>query len=162
MYRIIIKKKAKKFIDRLPLNEKKRIVAAIELLPNGEDIKKLKGHNDLLRLRVGEYRIIYTVDHGELIVMVIDAGNRGEIYNRYQQNSSKKQRRYSLCFFLSIRQNFCLSIGLSADVSVDLSEDCPADTVISGMRESGQAPQLHLPIPLLLRRLFSAELPDRR
>lgn len=37
MYRIIIKKKAKKFIDRLPLNEKKRIVAAIELLPNGED-----------------------------------------------------------------------------------------------------------------------------
>ena len=83
MYRIIIKKKAKKFIDRLPLNEKKRIVAAIELLPNGEDIKKLKGHNDLLRLRAGEYRIIYTVDHGELIVMVIDAGNRGEIYNRY-------------------------------------------------------------------------------
>lgn len=83
MYRIIIKKTAKKFIDRLPLNEKKRIVAAIELLPNGEDIKKLKGHNDLLRLRVGEYRIIYTVDHGELIVMVIDAGNRGEIYNRY-------------------------------------------------------------------------------
>lgn len=83
MYRIIIKKKAKKFIDRLPLNEKKRIVAAIELLPNGEDIKKLKGHNDLLRLRVGEYRIIYTVDHGELIVMVIDAGNRCEIYNRY-------------------------------------------------------------------------------
>lgn len=83
MYRIIIKKKAKKFIDRLPLNEKKRIVAAIELLPNGEDIKKLKGHNDLLRLRVGEYRIICTVDHGELIVMVIDAGNRGEIYNRY-------------------------------------------------------------------------------
>ena len=83
MYRIIIKKKAKKFIDRLPLIEKKRIVAAIELLPNGEDIKKLKGHNDLLRLRVGEYRIIYTVDHGELIVMVIDAGNRGEIYNRY-------------------------------------------------------------------------------
>ena len=83
MYRIIIKKKAKKFIDRLPLNEKKRIVAAIELLPNGEDIKKLKGHNDLLRLRVGEYRIIYTVDHGELIVMVIDAGNRGEIYYRY-------------------------------------------------------------------------------
>lgn len=74
---------SKKFIDRLPLNEKKRVVAAIERLPNGEDIKKLKGHADLLRLRVGEYRIIYTVDHGELIVMVIDADNRGQIYNRY-------------------------------------------------------------------------------
>ena len=40
MYRIIIKKSAKKFIDRLPQNERRRVVAAIEQLPNGEDIKK--------------------------------------------------------------------------------------------------------------------------
>ena len=83
MYQIIIKKVAKQFIDRLPTNEKRRIVSAIERLPNGEDIKKLKGHDGLLRLRVGEYRIIYTVDHGELIVYVIDAGNRGQVYKRY-------------------------------------------------------------------------------
>lgn len=83
MYNIIIKKKAKKFIDKLPQNDKKRIVKAIEGLPDGEDIKKLKGHDELLRLRVGSYRIIYTVDHGELTVYVIDAGNRGEIYNQY-------------------------------------------------------------------------------
>ena len=83
MYKIIIKKKAKKFIDKLPRNEKIRVVRAIEQLPNGEDIKKLKGHSDLLRLRVGDYRIIYTVDNGELIVYIIDAGNRGEIYNQY-------------------------------------------------------------------------------
>lgn len=82
MYQIVIKKKAKKFIDKLPLNEKKRLVSAIENLPNGEDIKRLKGYSDLLRLRVGEYRIIYTVDNGKLTVYVIDAGNRGEIYKR--------------------------------------------------------------------------------
>ena len=83
MYRIVLKKKAKKFIDKLPKNEKIRMIRAIEMLPNGEDIKKLKGYNDLLRLRVGDYRIIYTVDNGELIIYVIDAGNRGEIYNKY-------------------------------------------------------------------------------
>lgn len=83
MYEIIIKKKAKKFIDKLTVNERKRVVAEIKQLPNGEDIKKIKGHNDLFRLRVGNYRIIYTVDHGILTVFVIDAGNRGEIYNRY-------------------------------------------------------------------------------
>ena len=83
MYRIIIKKSAKKFIDRLPQNERRRVVAAIEQLPNGEDIKKLRGHDHLLCLRVGDYRIIYTVDNGQLIVFVIDAGNRGQIYNRY-------------------------------------------------------------------------------
>ena len=83
MYQIILKKRAKKFIDKLPINERRRIVTAIELLPNGEDIKKVKGHNDLLRLRVGSYRIIYSVDNGKCIIYVIDAGNRGEIYNRY-------------------------------------------------------------------------------
>lgn len=83
MYRIIIKKKAKKFIDKLPKGEKIRLVKAIEQLPNGEDIKKLKGHSNLLRLRVGDYRIIYSVDSGELVVAVIDAGNRGQIYNDY-------------------------------------------------------------------------------
>ena len=83
MYRIVLKKPAKKFIDRLPLNEKRRIVAAIERLPNGEDIKRLKGYDGLFRLRVGDYRILYTVDHGKLIVCVVDAGNRGEIHKRY-------------------------------------------------------------------------------
>lgn len=83
MYQIVIKKKAKKFIDKLPINEKKRVVLAICQLPNGEDIKRLKGHNDLLRLRVGDYRVIYTVDNGKLTVYVVDVGNRGEIYKRY-------------------------------------------------------------------------------
>lgn len=83
MYQIIIQKKAKKFIDKLPQNERRRIVSAIEKLPNGENIKKLKGYDNLLRLRVGSYRIIYSVDNGKLIVYIIDVGNRGEIYNRY-------------------------------------------------------------------------------
>ncbi len=83
MYQIILKKKAQKFIDKLPANERRRVVFAIERLPNGEDIKKLKGYDDLLRLRVGDYRIIYTVDNGKLIVFVIDIDNRGDVYKRY-------------------------------------------------------------------------------
>lgn len=83
MYQIIIRKKAKKFIDKLPINEKRRIVSAIEQLPNGEDIKKLQGYGELLRLRVGDYRVIYTIDNGKLVICVVDAGNRGDIYKRY-------------------------------------------------------------------------------
>lgn len=83
MYNIIIKKPAKKFIDKLPMNEQRRIVKAIEKLPNGDDIKKLKGYNDIYRLRVGDYRILYTVNNNELIIMVLDVGNRGQIYKRY-------------------------------------------------------------------------------
>jgi mRNA interferase RelE/StbE len=85
MYRIELKKQAKKFMDKLPPPERKRIVHEIERLPDGKslDIKPLKGHPGLLRLRVGDYRIIYTVDHGKWIVLVIDIGNRGQIYRRY-------------------------------------------------------------------------------
>ena len=43
----------------------------------------MKGYPGFFRLRVGDYRIIYTVDNGQLIVRVVDAGNRGQIYNRY-------------------------------------------------------------------------------
>ena len=82
-YKIVIERLAEKFIIKLPRPEKERVLRAIAKLSNEGDIRKLKGHDDLLRLRVGEYRIIYTVNHGELIVIVIDADNRGQIYNRY-------------------------------------------------------------------------------
>ena len=85
MYTILLKKHAKKFIDALSKNEKQRIVSAIEQLPYGDDIKILKGYEKekLFRLRVGKYRIIYTVNHGALVVYVIDADSRGQIYKRY-------------------------------------------------------------------------------
>ena len=83
MYQIRVKKRAKHFIDSLSKNERERIINAIQMLPNGTDIKPVQGHPDLLRLRVGDYRIIYSIDEDELIVWVIDAGNRGQIYKRY-------------------------------------------------------------------------------
>lgn len=83
MYQIVLKKPAKKFIDKLPMHEKKRLVTAIEGLPNNGDIKRLQGYSGYYRLRVGSYRIIFTVDNGELIVYVVDIGNRGQIYNKF-------------------------------------------------------------------------------
>ncbi|MCM1246425.1 MAG: type II toxin-antitoxin system RelE/ParE family toxin [Roseburia sp.] len=58
-------------------------MTALEQLPDGRDVKLMQSHENLWRLRVGEYRILYTVDNSKLIVCVIDAGNRGEIYKRY-------------------------------------------------------------------------------
>ncbi len=82
-YRIDIRRKAEKFIRKLPRQDKERVLSAIYRLPEGEDIKKLQGHEGLMRLRVGDYRIIYRMDNGRLIVLVIDAGSRGDIYKRY-------------------------------------------------------------------------------
>ena len=53
-YKIVIERPAEKFIVKLPRPEKERVLRAIAKLPNEGDIKKLKGHADLLRLRGGD------------------------------------------------------------------------------------------------------------
>ena len=79
-YRIIFDNRAERFIRKQPPNEQRRILAAIYKLPDEGDIKAMRGHKGLYRLRVGDYRILYTVDHDVLIVRIVDAGNRGDIY----------------------------------------------------------------------------------
>lgn len=82
-YQIKIEKDAQKFLKKLPRPDETRVLKAIAKLPDEGDRKQMKGHLGFFRLRVGDYRIIYTVDNGQLIVRVVDAGNRGQIYNRY-------------------------------------------------------------------------------
>ncbi|WP_399168192.1 type II toxin-antitoxin system RelE/ParE family toxin [Tepidibacillus sp. HK-1] len=58
--------------------QRKRILFAIYGLPKG-DVKKLKG-NEYYRLRIGDIRVIFTKNDKELIILVIDIGNRGQVY----------------------------------------------------------------------------------
>lgn len=43
------------------------------------DVKALQGHSARWRLRVGDYRVVYTVEDGRLIVWVLAVGNRREV-----------------------------------------------------------------------------------
>ena len=47
--------------------------------PHPPQSKRLTGRADY-RLRVGDYRLLYTVDGGELTILVIDIGHRRDIY----------------------------------------------------------------------------------
>lgn len=78
-YQIVIKKKAFKFIEKQPKNIQSLILNAINKLPEG-DTKPLKGYEDYYRLRVGIYRIVYTIDNGNYIIYIIDANTRGDVY----------------------------------------------------------------------------------
>ena len=96
MYRIVLKKSAKKFLDKLPPNERIRIVREIEKLPKGEDIKPLRGHDGLMRLRIGKYRAVYTVDNGRLLLLMLTAADKyTKIYDR------KNKARYRALFFVN-------------------------------------------------------------
>lgn len=79
-YKIFIKKAAEKFIEKQPPKQQKRIIEAIMKLPHEGDIQTYKAHEGYFRLRVGSYRIIYTVEHNILTVIVTDADNRGQVY----------------------------------------------------------------------------------
>lgn len=80
-YKIELTKKSRKFIKSQPRNHQERILKAINKLPQG-DIKALSGTKNAYRLRVGDYRVIYEIDHDVLLITVVDVGNRGQIYNR--------------------------------------------------------------------------------
>ncbi|MDV7217152.1 type II toxin-antitoxin system RelE family toxin [Streptomyces prunicolor] len=44
------------------------------------DIKALQGHNARWRLRIGDFRVVYTVEDGQLVVWVLSAGHRHDVY----------------------------------------------------------------------------------
>ena len=62
----------------------RRVMTAIEGLaddPRPSGVTALKGQ-DAFRIRVADYRVVYTINDNELTVVVIRAGHRREIYRR--------------------------------------------------------------------------------
>ena len=45
-------------------------------------VRKLSG-SDFYRLRVGDYRVIMTIDNGKMVILVIEVGHRRNIYKKY-------------------------------------------------------------------------------
>ena len=71
-------KRAAKDIKKLHNPDKQRIKIGIEKLPAG-DVKKLKGCENLYRLRVGDWRIIFSyADKDTILIEEVDS--RGDIY----------------------------------------------------------------------------------
>lgn len=70
---------------KLSAREAAKIADVIELLVAGKtsglDIKQLKGHRDIFRVRVGKHRIIYKQEFGELVVLHIAGRNEGTYKN---------------------------------------------------------------------------------
>jgi mRNA interferase RelE/StbE len=75
-----------KKIDRrvlLQIAEKIDLLAA-EPRPRG--CEKLSGYDNLYRVRIGDYRIVYGVEDRLVVVVVLKVGNRAEIYQRIRES----------------------------------------------------------------------------
>jgi mRNA interferase RelE/StbE len=83
VYKITISALAQKQLNKLQDNIAKRLIEAIYKLaenPRPVGYKKLKGREGC-RIRVGDYRIIYEIFDGELLIEVVALGHRKDIYN---------------------------------------------------------------------------------
>jgi len=83
MYELIYSPTALKQLEGLEGNIKERIITALERLrirPESCDIKKLIGMQGY-RFRVGDYRIIFDMEKGKLIILVLQIGHRKNIYD---------------------------------------------------------------------------------
>jgi len=81
-YSVLIKRSAEKEMDRLPPRTFERVAKAILKLerdPRPKGSKRLRGMQDY-RLRVGEYRVLYSIDDDARVVEVIAVGHRREVY----------------------------------------------------------------------------------
>lgn len=79
-YKVIFEKSAVKFLQKQPKDQQERILKAVYKLPDVGDIKTMQGHENLYRLRVGSYRVIYSLENEILTVHVLNIGNRGDVY----------------------------------------------------------------------------------
>lgn len=82
-YEVQFSKKAAKSYRKLPAEIKTRIDQKLNYLrmtPRGQDTKKLAGHANSYRTRVGSYRIVYEIEDDKLLVWILDVGSRGGIY----------------------------------------------------------------------------------
>jgi mRNA interferase RelE/StbE len=82
-YRLVVAPTAKKELKRLPEKTTERILKAVEALadnPRPHGSLKLEGTQNQYRIRVGDYRVIYSIADDVLTVLVIRIRHRKDAY----------------------------------------------------------------------------------
>ena len=82
MYKIELRRRAQRALDKLPKTDFQTVVEAIKELahtPRPRGVEKVKS-TGLWRIRQGDYRIIYAIDDNRQFIIVVRTGHRLEIY----------------------------------------------------------------------------------
>ena len=87
-YNVLWSKQAVNYLQRLDSTTKKRIVLHVDWLaedPHSStlDIKPLAGNPGIFRLRVGKYRIIFSIEEEIKLLSISSIMPRGDVYKRF-------------------------------------------------------------------------------
>ncbi|MBW5482117.1 type II toxin-antitoxin system RelE family toxin [Streptomyces bambusae] len=83
-YRTVFRPEAQAELCEVPRGIALRTLAKpteLETDPLGFNTTALVSQPDRRRLRVGDYRVIYTIDNGELVVWVVHVGHRSTVHD---------------------------------------------------------------------------------
>jgi len=83
MYKVEIVKSAIKELAKIPTKEAIKLTEKINELkenPRPKGCIKLSGTKDEYRIRVGNYRVLYTIEDNVLLVQVFKVGHRKDVY----------------------------------------------------------------------------------
>ncbi|MFE9890689.1 type II toxin-antitoxin system RelE/ParE family toxin [Streptomyces scopuliridis] len=83
-YRTVFRPEARDELPKIPRDMALRILTKLTELesdPLGFNTTALVSQPDRRRLRVGDYRVIYSLDNGELVVWVVHVGHRSTVYD---------------------------------------------------------------------------------
>ena len=82
-YKVVWKRSAKKELKKLPKDIIVNIISTVESLknePRPVGIKKLVGTQHTYRQRIGNYRIVYSIENELLVIEVVRVGHRKDVY----------------------------------------------------------------------------------
>jgi mRNA interferase RelE/StbE len=74
---------AAKEFRSLPIEIRQRVSAAIDVLceePRPPGVRKLRGHPDYYRIRIGAYRVVYQIDDTARLIRITRVRHRREAY----------------------------------------------------------------------------------
>jgi len=82
-YRIQFTAKADRQLRKLSRGTQKKLSAAVDALasdPRPAGARYLRGREDLWRIRVGAYRIVYAIEDDRLVIVLVKLGHRRDVY----------------------------------------------------------------------------------
>jgi len=84
-YRIELSATAERQHRKLERNDQVQVVGAIQRLstnPRPRGSRKLRGYEDVFRIRIGVFRIIYSIEKDRLLIIVLKLGHRKDVYRQ--------------------------------------------------------------------------------
>jgi len=79
-YRLEVTSTAERQLRKLSRPDQLRVVRAIQALAGPPGCRKLSGFEDVFRVRVGPYRVLYAIEDRRLVVIVLKVGDRKDMY----------------------------------------------------------------------------------